>query len=179
MSVWWEESEAATKEGSPSCLECIHVYQRGIAAATRLWNHWSDDGSRPPDSAGNSDSGGWRVSLVKYGPVIRERGWAQRCRAAAPRGWLHHWHSPWRGVGWGWGVLNERELEATWLSLEDYLTYTSCPHLLQLPQTINTNTPTSISAFQGREALMRIYCAVVVTMKTPWDLGRIVYLNAS
>lgn len=101
-------SQPATKEGSPSCLEQGHVSQlrRGCAAATSLWNHRSDDGSRPLDSKGNGDSGGWRMTLVKYGPVERERGWAQWCRAVAPRGWLHHWHSPWRqwvGVG-GWGA---------------------------------------------------------------------------
>lgn len=89
--------QPATKEGSPSSLEQGHVsqLQRGSAAATSLWNHRCDDGSRPPDSTGNGDSGGWRMSLVKYGPVSGERGWAQRHRAVAPRGWLHHWHSPW------------------------------------------------------------------------------------
>lgn len=96
--------QPATKEGSPSCLELGHVsqLQRGSAAATSLWNHRSDDGSRPPDSTGNGDSGGWRMSLVKYGPVRGERGWAQWCRAVAPRGWLHHWHSPWRQWRGGW-----------------------------------------------------------------------------
>ena len=92
-----ESIQPATKEGSPSCLDRGHVSQRqqASAAATSLWNHRCDDGSRPPDSTGNGDSGGWRMSLVKYGPVRGERGWAQRHRAVAPRGWLHHWHSPW------------------------------------------------------------------------------------
>lgn len=80
-----------------SCLEPGHVsqLQRGSAAATSLWNHRSDDGSRSPDSAANDDSGGWKMSLVKYGPVREEGGWAQWHRAVTPSGWLHHWHFPW------------------------------------------------------------------------------------
>lgn len=51
--------------------------------------------------------------------------------------------------------------------------YTRSPHLFQLLETtINTNIPTSLSAFQGRKALMRIYCPVVVTVWTPWHAGR-------
>lgn len=53
--------------------------------------------------------------------------------------------------------------------IKAYLASTTFPHLFQLPGTINTNIPTSLSAFQGRKALMRIYCLVVVTMWTPRD----------
>lgn len=57
------------------------------------------------------------------------------------------------------------------------LSSTKSPHLFQLPGTINTNIPTSISAFQGRKALMRIYRPVVVTVRTPRDAGGIVHLH--
>lgn len=95
------------------------------------------------------------MSLVlKYGPVIRG-GEAQQaaqgpllplagciidtpCGAEVVRGWKK-------------AVVNGRGLEATRLRLEAYLTYMSCPHLIQLPQTRNTNTQTSISSFQGRK----------------------------
>lgn len=80
-----------------SCLERGHVSQLqwGSAVATSLWNHRSDDGSRSPDSIANDDSGGFKMSLVKYGPVRVEGGWAQWHRAVAPSGWLHQWHFPW------------------------------------------------------------------------------------
>lgn len=169
--------QPATKEGSPSCLERGHVsqLQRGSAAATSLWNHRSDDGSRRPDSTGNGDSGGWRMSLVKYGPVRGERGWARWCRAVAPRGWLHHWASG--GMGGREGGWRSGGFAGTRLRLEAYLPSTRSPHLFQLPRTINTNIPTSISAFQVRKALMRMYCPVVVTVWTPRDAGGIGHLH--
>lgn len=110
LHVRYERNQSippATKEGSPSCLEQGHVsqLQRGSAAATSLWNHRSDDGTRPPDSTGNGDSGGWRMSLVKYGLVRGERGWALWRRAVTPRGWLHHW----RSLRSQWGVGGREE----------------------------------------------------------------------
>lgn len=82
-------------------------------------------------------------------------------------------HGAGGGVGW-WEIVAS---EGTRLSLGAYLPYTTSPHLFQLPGTINTNIPTSISAFQGRKALMRIYCPVVVTMRTPRDAEGIVHLH--
>ena len=69
--------QPATREGSPTRLEQGHVSQlrRGSIPSTSLWNPPSDDGSLPPDGAGNGDSGGWRLRLVKYGPVRGETGW--------------------------------------------------------------------------------------------------------
>lgn len=165
--------QPATKEGSPSCLERGHVsqLQRGSAAATSLWNvkmWWWE--SSPWQHRKRWQ---WRLENESGEIWACQRGERQ---STAEQGRRSPWLTssltlptePVEGWDGGWG---------TRLRLEAYLPSTRSPHLFQLPGTINTNIPTSISAFQGRKALMRIYCPVVVTVWTPRDAGGTVHLH--